>query len=170
MEIMRLLALGLTTLAAVFEAIAAGRQDQSGDLQNLDGFAVMNGTCRRLIVAGKDLSKDCMGKVTNTMYESTGRTGFLFVTRSGNVVVNFTGMDTPAVGDHAASVLDHVIFTQGKTGSKRAEHNGYRATGTCTYTNPYAGPSHINCSASTKKGLFSASFVSDGKPPGIERF
>lgn len=170
MEIMCLLALGLTALAAVSEAIAAGPQNQSGDLQNLDGFGFMNGTCQRLILAGKDVSKDCEGKVTNTMYESTGRTGFLFVTRSGNVVVNFSGVDTPAVGDHAASVLDHVIFTQGKTGSKRVKHRGYVATGTCTYTNPYAGPSHINCSASTEKGLFSASFVSDGKPPILTRF
>ena len=161
---LRPFAMMLATACATGAAIA---QDQGDDLQGF-GIAVLNGTCKRLIVAGKDLSKDCEGKVTNTMYESTRRTGFLFVTRGGDVVVNFSGLDSPAVGDHAAALLSHVIFTQGETGSNRAKHQAYVATGTCTYTNPYAGPSHINCSASTTKGLFSASFVSDGRPPDFD--
>ena len=157
-------------LATACAATAVIAQGQSDDLPGLSSFAVMNGTCQRFIVAGEDLSEGCEGKVLNTMYESTGRTGFAFLTRSGTSVT-FSGVDTPAQGDQAHSILDRVIFTMDnkETNPKAVKSNVVEATGTCSYTNPYAGPSHINCSATTKNGSFSASFVSDGKAPDIER-
>ena len=167
----RLLRFTVFALASGFSATITAAQGQSGDLRNLSGMALMNGTCQRLIVAGRDLTKACLGKVTNSMYESTGRTGFSFVT-SDNSAVTFSGMDTPAKGNRAASILDHVIFTpkNSEADPTKVKPNVVPARGTCTYTNPYAGPSHINCTASTSMGSFSASFVSDGKAPTIERF
>jgi hypothetical protein len=126
---------------------------------------MMNGTCQRLIIAGNDASSSCQGKLTNTMYR-TGRSGFTFL--AGDVaVVTFSGADSPAKGDQAVIRLDKVIFTLVGTGT---EPNVVNATGSCSYTNPYAGPSHVSCSASTKAGRFSASFVSDGAPPDLQEF
>lgn len=169
MTIRRLLAFTATlaTTCAVSDATA---QDPGLDLQGLSGFAVLDGTCQRFIVAGKDLTNECDGTVVNTMYERTGRTGFAFVTRS-NTSVTFSGGDTPAEGDQAHSVVDRVFFSIENTESdpQAVKSDVLQATGTCTYTNPYAGPSRINCSASTKDGPFIASFLSDGNPPKIER-
>ncbi|WP_294004560.1 hypothetical protein [Sphingomonas sp.] len=63
--------------------------------------------------------------------------------------------------------VDEVIVNQVGPGVRPpADHsNEMTARGTCTYTNLYAGPSHIDCTASTGKGPFSAAFLSDGKPP-----
>lgn len=157
----------LVTAGAAKAAIA---QDQSRGLQDLSGFAVLNGTCQRFIMAGKELTKACDGKVINTMFESIGRTGFAFVTHS-STTVTFSGVDTPAKGDQAQSIVDRVIVTieNSESDPLAVEPDVLEATGSCTYTNPYVGPSHINCSASTKEGPFSASFVSDGSPPDVTR-
>lgn len=138
---------------------------QSGDMKNLRAVAMMHGTCGKLVMAGEDVSEGCQGLITNTMYK-TGRTGFVFT--AGDVaVVTFSGAGAPAQGDQASARLDKVIFTLIGTGT---EPNVLPATGTCTYTNPYAGPSRINCSATTKIGRFSGTFVSDGEEPDIKQF
>ena len=138
---------------------------QSAGFDNLHALAIMNGQCTQLTVAGKDSTPVCLGKITNTMYK-TGRSGFIFM--AGDVaVVTFSGMDTPARGDQATVHLDAIIFTLVGTGTPP---NDIPATGSCTYTNPYAGPSRIQCTASTEAGRFSASFTSDGKEPDYRQF
>ncbi|HEY0625448.1 MAG TPA: hypothetical protein VGD10_01820 [Allosphingosinicella sp.] len=156
---------GILGAIALTPNAGAAMQRPIPNLEALDGLAVMNGTCGRLILGGRDVSSGCESRVTNSMYKG-GRTGFTFL--AGDVaVVTFSGADTPAKGNHATVRLDRVIFTLNGAGTKP---NVVPASGTCTYTNPYAGPSRINCSASTNNGAFSASFVSDGEPPIIERF
>lgn len=154
------LAAALTTSLLASEAEA-----QTGDMKNLAGIAILNGSCTQLTVGGKDATHACEGKITNTMYK-TGRTGFIFMV-GDLAVVTFSGADSPAKGDHASVRLDKIIFTLVGTGTAP---NVIPATGSCSYTNPYAGPSRINCSASTKDGKFSGSFVSNGAEPDIQRF
>lgn len=132
---------------------------------NLSAIAFLKGTCQSFVVGGKDASRKCLGKLTNTVYR-TGRSGFTFVV-GDLAVVTFSGADSPAIGNRAAIRLDKVIFTLIGTGTPP---NVIPASGRCTYTNPYAGPSHVNCSATTKDGPFSASFVSNGEPPDIQQF
>jgi hypothetical protein len=138
---------------------------QDRDLRHLQAVAILNGNCTQLSFAGKDATRACVGKITNTMYK-TGRTGFVFM--AGDLaVITFSGADNPAQGDQATVRLDKVIFTLVGTGT---EPNVIPATGNCRYTNPYAGPSRITCSASTKDGKFSGAFVSDGAEPDIKEF
>ncbi|WP_114227210.1 MULTISPECIES: hypothetical protein [Sphingomonas] len=154
-------------ITAAILAIAAGTNlpAQTSDLTNLKAVAIMHGRCRSLVVAGKDASRACSSLVTNSMYR-TGRGGFVF-TAGDLAVVTFSGFDTGAQGDIAEIKLDHVIFSLIGTGTPR---NTVPATGTCTYTNPYAGPSHITCTALTKSGRFAATFLSNGQEPEFKRF
>jgi hypothetical protein len=154
----------LTALLPLTPAASAPAKS-SGNLDNLAGLAMLNGTCSKLVVAGHDESEACVGKLSNTIYR-TGRTGFVFVA-GDTAVVTFSGMDTPVKGDVGSVRLDHVIFGLMGTGT---DPNSLTATGSCRYTNPYAGPSHVDCTASTKIGRFSASFVSDGEGPDMQRF
>ena len=152
------MALPLTTLAAQPRPSADG---------NLMGTATLTGTCQRLIIAGDDSTSRCRGLVGNTAYRS-GRSGFtFFVEGEPGLVVTFSGADGPAQGDQAAIALDKVIFTPIRPQRATTE---LRATGRCTYTNPYIGSSRIDCSASTDDGRYSGTFVSDGRPPATERF
>ena len=151
--------------ALAFVVLPAAAEAQDRNLSNLHAIAIMNGTCDGLVMGDKDASSGCEGKLTNTMYK-TGRSGFTFLV-GDLAVVTFSGADSPAKGNIARIRLDKVIFTLIGTGTKP---NVVPATGTCTYTNPYAGPSHVTCSASTKSGRFSGSFVSDGKPPDLQEF
>ena len=152
-------------LAAALMLGLAASVDAQPAPQNLAAIALLQGTCGHLVVGGKDASSRCEGKLTNSIYK-TGRSGFTFLV-GDLAVVTFSGADSPAKGDQATVRLDKVIFTLVGTGTPP---NVVPATGTCTYTNPYAGPSHVNCSAATKSGSFSASFVSNGEPPDLQRF
>lgn len=160
---MKALNIAVLCLGAAATAGPAGAREQGFD--NLQGIAIMNGKCTQLTVAGMDSTRACEGKITNTMYK-TGRTGFVFMV-GDFAVVTFSGMDSPAKGDQTATRLDRIIFTLIGTGTPP---NDIPATGSCTYTNPDAGPSRINCSATTGEGKFSGSFVSDGQPPDITEF
>ena len=160
MNIIALIAGVLGAFSAPALAVA-----QSSNMRNLHAVAFLNGKCTQLTFAGKDGTRACVGKITNTMYK-TGRTGFVFMF-GDHALITFSGADSPARGDQATVRLDKVIFALIGTGT---EPNVIPATGICTYTNPYAGPSRINCSASTKVGKFSGAFVSDGAEPDIQRF
>jgi hypothetical protein len=122
--------------------------------------AMLAGDCRRLVIAGRDVSAGCKGRVMNTNYYS-GRSGFTFGT--DREVVTFSGMDTPAVGDRAFTRLDKVIIT--RIGGMRPTPREVRATGQCHYSNPHAGRSYVRCSARTAEREFSVDFLSNGQPP-----
>lgn len=157
--------LSLSAAALAFVLLPPAAEAQDRELSNLHAIAIMQGTCHRLVIGEKDASSNCESKLTNTMYK-TGRSGFTFLV-GDLAVVTFSGADSPAKGNSASIRLDKVIFTLIGTGT---EPNVVPATGTCTYTNPYAGPSRVHCSASTESGRFSGSFVSNGQPPDIQEF
>lgn len=124
-------------------------------------IAWLTGDCQRLVLAGRDVSPACDGRVQNTNYRIGWRTGFSFST--DRVIVTFTGRDTPARGDHAFSELDRVIFT--RIGGMSPTARQVRATGRCLYSNPHAGRSYVRCSARTAAGAFIGTFLSNGQPP-----
>jgi hypothetical protein len=134
----------------------------------LDYVATMNGKCSRLVFAGRDGSRACLPKVVNDVHKD-GRVGFTFLV--GNLaVVTFSGLGQQQVKDSADVVnqpLDTVIFTLIGTGTAP---NAIKAVGLCTYSNPYAGPARVSCSAHTSSGVFEAQFRSDGREPSMQRF
>ena len=139
-----------------------------GQASALDDIATMNGKCSKLVFAGHDGSKACVPKVINDVHKD-GRVGFTFVV-GDLAVVTFSGMGQQQVKDAANTAsqpLDEVVFTLTGTGAKP---NTIKAAGVCTYTNPYAGPGKVDCTAHTSQGLFEAAFVSDGRPPSMQKF
>jgi hypothetical protein len=151
-------------LIGTIAATAATSSDAQG-IKDLTNIVFLNGQCTELRIGSKDARSGCTGKIFNTIYR-TGRTGFTFM-MGEQAVVTFSGFGKPAVGNRGFSTLDRVLLKW--TGSE-GEREALLATGTCSFTNPYAGPSHIKCKAFTKRGTISASFVSDGKEPEIESF
>lgn len=152
----KLMLSGMITAAVVTSADAQGIKD-------LTTIVSLRGQCSKLMIAKVDFSSDCQGKLMNTAYKS-GRTGFTFWLGDG--FVTFSGADSPAMGIRASVSLDRVLLA--RVGPER--DSPLVATGTCTYTNPWAGPSHVNCRAFTKLGMVTASFVSDGQEPDISSF
>ena len=132
----------------------------------MSALATVEGKCEQLVIGGEDLTSICKGVILNTAYKS-GRTGFLFVA-TNKAIVTFSGVDSPAVGDEASSRLDGIILS--RLSQDKPNPVGIPARGACLYGNPYRGPARITCTAETDQGPFRASFLSDGKPPRVDKF
>jgi len=126
-------------------------------------MTIMNGTCSDLVVAGEPL-EGCDGKLMNSALDN-GRTGFYFT--AGSTVIIFSG-----IGDRQLKINDDnvvqpinglIIVNSGTDHSDHAET--FRAVGSCRYNNPNKGVSKIDCHADTERGVFSATFVSNGREP-----
>jgi hypothetical protein len=161
----------VSTAARRLAVIAAGFLGLAGAAlaaaSPLDYVATMNGTCSHLVFGGRDGSKSCVPKVVNDVH-TDGRTGFTFLV-GNSAVVTFSGV-APQVKDDPNTVtqpLDEVVLTLTGPG---AAPKTIKAAGACTYTNPYAGPGKVDCTARTSQGSFAAVFVSDGQTPSIQRF
>jgi hypothetical protein len=145
---------------------ASANPPQATGALDLAYLATMKGACSRLVMGGQDLSGACQPQILNQVYRS-GRTGFTFVA-GDKAIVSFSGMgqdqthDNP---DEANQPIDKVTFTQ-----IGADTKAEPATGVCSYTNPYKGPSTVKCVAKTARGEFSATFVSDGAEPAVTKF
>ena len=77
------------------------------------------------------------------------------------VVVSFFGRDNPAIGGKSMIYLQRVTV---RVGAKEDPASS-DVQGTCTYTNPYAGPARISCQADGTEGQYKVDFISDGKAP-----
>jgi hypothetical protein len=141
--------------------------DQAGPV-DLDAIAQMNGKCVRLKFASTDATKACENKIINETYKS-GRVGFTFV--AGDLaIVAFSGAgqtQRKLTADKVLQPIDAIFWTLIAQGAKPIS---VKATGSCTYTNPYKGPSSISCVAHTDQGDFQGNFLSDGQPPEIQHF
>lgn len=146
-------------------AVAPFSIAKAEDIKDLTAIVFLKGKCGNLMIADEEFSRGCQAKIMNTVYKS-GRTGFTFFHGDFDLFT-FSGVDNPAIGNRASVSLDRVLLAPG---GKEEDQVRLLATGTCTYTNPYAGPSHVNCRAFTKLGTITASFVSDGQEPDITRF
>jgi hypothetical protein len=125
-------------------------------------LAKLVGKCERLHTPQGDRSATCQGWIINMAYRS-GRSQFM-VMAGEDESLSFGGVDSPAKGDTAELAIDYVLIVKGKDAAQTRRN----AIGTCTYTNPYAGPSQINCKAKTANGTFELHFVSDGSPPEVQ--
>lgn len=147
----------------IVASLAAGAAVSTARAQALGGMilAMVSGACDKLVLAGDDATGRCEGKVLNTAYPDN-HSSFMFVAEK--TVVSFYGYDHLAKGDKAKLDVQKITVSEGgaPTTSKPAK-------GTCTYTNPYAGPSVIQCSAKSEGKTYAASFTSDGKPPQVNK-
>jgi hypothetical protein len=124
-------------------------------------IGTMNGKCHKLLIGAADASSICEDKIINVAY-LTGKSSFQFIAKD-RAVVGFFGSDDKAMGDNAVLSVEQISLNMlmGTPSTISA------ASGTCTYSNPYAGPSLIQCSAKTTEGRFEATFVSDGQEPEL---
>lgn len=124
-------------------------------------FAVMNGKCHKFTFAGAEATPLCEGKILNVTYPD-GHSSFMF-TLKDKALVSFYGLDARAIGDKATLRIQkltlNLLMGTPSTGSP--------ASGECTYTNPYAGPSLVQCRATVGTRRFEATFVSDGNEPDL---
>jgi hypothetical protein len=145
-------------LVLIFLATPAAAQN---GLDNLASVVTLSGTCEAFVARGADRTALCTGHVINSAH-SDGRSGFTFVV--GGEAIDFAGDDSAAVGDRAVLHVDTMIVARtDAAGPPRPEI--IRARGECSYTNPYAGISRIDCTATTDQGEFRVRFHSDGTPP-----
>ncbi|MDB5669713.1 MAG: hypothetical protein JWO25_672 [Alphaproteobacteria bacterium] len=127
-------------------------------------ISVLTGECQKLVVGGVDQSSICAGRTANFAYRS-GHSSFQFA--GGDVVaIGFYGTDHEAQGDEAFITVERLSLNA----MKGSPSTSIPASGKCSYTNPYAGPSRIQCSAISSGKVYSATFVSDGGEPAIQRF
>ena len=127
----------------------------------LQSVASVTGTCKTLRLAGRDVTADCSGTLVQSAY-SDGRIGFYTTQRDGTTMT-FSGM-APLQrngGNTQATTLDQLILGGG---GKPAVSEP--VTGTCTYGNPYNGPSDVDCKAEDGTGnSFILKFTTGGSPP-----
>lgn len=156
----------IAALLPVALSLTAPAPAEAQDLSRIASIATMQGSCQKLILpGGGDQTAKCVGKILNVAYRDN-RSSFRVAVGEA-LLVGFYGEDQAAVGDSATLVVSKVIVTL--MGSNKTD--ALDATGECRYTNPYAGPGHVDCKATSKNGeVFELSFVSDGKPPSVQRF
>lgn len=134
-------------------------------LDNLASLTTMDGACHELIAAGQDFGAACRPQVINAAYR-TGMSSFAFMV-ADSAIVSFFGADSPMDGDKAVMKVTKVGLNL-LMGDPPPMHD---ATGTCLYTNPYAGPALVKCEATLRDGSkFRATFVTDGSEPNITQF
>ena len=155
-------AVAIVTAASFIQADsrhARGARPSSGAT-----LATMTGQCHTLILGGTDASAQCEGKVVNTAYRS-GRSSFQFTIRD-RAILGFHGVDSPAGNDQAVLRIDGISLNL----MMGTPPTTSPASGTCSYTNPYAGPAMIRCSAISAGRRFEASFEADGRAPVLKEF
>jgi len=125
---------------------------------------VMSGHCTHFVVGAKDMTFGCTTRLINANNDR-GQTAFLFTLADG-AFFSFEGYGARQVKLSANQVrqpLTDIVFSLGIEGV--AAHT-VPGEGVCTYSNPFAGRAHVDCSIRTKQmGLVSARFVTDGSAP-----
>ena len=119
----------------------------------------LNGTCKLLMTPEGDQTHDCEPELINMAFAS-GNSSFI-VTIKDKGGITFKGKDSAAVGNTASLSVSTILLT----GTSFAPAIELKAKGRCTYTNPNAGPVHVECSAKTDRGTYQLSYESDGNWP-----
>lgn len=156
---------GCATLSLVALAALGGVAWAKSDIEGLRGEIILTGTCTKFIVLGKDRSATCMGKFISNDFKD-GRTDLYFATDQGTVVAFSTRVNAQVRPDDDTVVQPvDIIYLHVKQ-----DTTPMKAVGFCRYTNPYKGPSPIECEAYTASGTFGAAFISDGSAPTEKKF
>ena len=127
-------------------------------------LVTMNGKCHKLVLGGENASEICKPTVLNVTY-ANGKSSFMFVAE-GLGIISFYGTDSSAKGNKAVITVEQTTLKLEMANSPTTAP----ATGTCSYTNPYTGPSLVQCSAVAAGEIFQATFVSDGSKPDVKEF
>ena len=123
----------------------------------------MSGACTGTEAQGRDFSDQCSGLLANVEY-SDGRISFVFQTTTTPVMtMSFSGQGRSQVHEGPDVVVQPVDSTFVGVAAAGPDH--VAVAGTCRFTNPYAGPGIVSCSADGNLGHFAAEFRSDGRPP-----
>lgn len=123
---------------------------------------VSAGKCDKLIVAGKDATKQCKNSVASV---PTPGGVVMFIFTQGKTLIGFSGDAKKLAGDKKTGiagvpVLD-VTIRSGKEPQVIAATEGF-----CKFSDPYSGkPAIVSCTAKTAEGTFTGSFKSNGKKP-----
>ena len=159
MRHLHFLTLAISAFPALLLNSTVSAQTKIGDAQVM----ILNGTCETLILGKDQLGSACSPKIMSTSYPD-GRVGFYFVLNGGRTIT-FSGMDgdnpTP---DTDIMMIDKVIANL--DAPKRGRPEALRATGKCSYGNPYKGRMTVACKGRLAGGgAFEGVFTTDGRPP-----
>lgn len=129
----------------------------------LTGIASLTGTCERIVMAGKDMSAHCDGKILQTTYD-TGRTGFTVFVGQDGVAITMSGLEGAKPDENSQlQSLDRVILNLNIEDVAPSEEP---VEGSCAYSNPYLGPMTVSCQAVDRKGgAYLLQFRTDGSEP-----
>jgi hypothetical protein len=160
----------LPLIAALLAACAPG-VDQAGDTTRptelrhrsvgtapIEEFHGVEGRCTSFRLRGQDMTHGCLG-ILMFATNAAGRITTAFTFQPGSMIT-IAGYDLPNPGPNI-DAFEVDMFTlnlniPGVPATRSA------ATGRCTYTNPYAGPFIVRCSARLANGEpLEASFRSD---------
>lgn len=127
---------------------------------------VSAGKCDKLVVAGKDVTKQCKNEVASQ--PMPGGT-VMFIFNQGKTLIGFTGDATKLAGDKKTGVAGLPVVDVNIRSAK--EPKILHATeGLCKFSDPYSGkPAIVTCTAKTAEGTFTGSFKSNGKPPRAQQ-
>ncbi|HEV7319215.1 MAG TPA: hypothetical protein VGO04_11465 [Ensifer sp.] len=157
--------------ATVMAGGLASMPAASKGLGDLTGVAILTGTCKRLVVAGEDMTAICGGRLIQSIYR-TGRTGFT-VNIGSRGAVTFSGIEGEKPdADSQLQSVDKVIVNRGTDGGPISSKE---VTGGCSYGNPFKGATTTKCEGTdAEKGAYILEFRSGGSPPkllnyGIEK-
>ncbi|WP_315724058.1 MULTISPECIES: hypothetical protein [unclassified Bradyrhizobium] len=161
---MRSTALAVAVFAISFISMPA---DPALADPRLTGMAIVKGTCKKLVIAGKDRSADCKGVLLNTDYDDQ-RTGFYFTLLDGGVITfsNRGDLEERPGPDDIVTPVDLMIIGQ----SPKQSINRLKAKGRCRHGNPFKGPSLLECTADSELGRFEGTFLSNGEKPELKTF
>jgi len=151
----------LLPMALAMAPAAADRPD----LSRIASTTTLQGTCQKLVLpGGGDNTARCAGKIAHIAYRD-GRSSFRIAV-AGSILIGFYGNEGTAIGDTATLAVTRILVTPPfARGADVLE-----AEGECRFTDPGAGPVHIECKATRPGEVYELLFASDGNPPTVERF
>lgn len=144
--------------------LVAASPSGAQDLSNVAALATMQGKCLRLVTPEGDLTGRCGDRIINTAYRDDHSSFMVMI--GADTLISFWGEDHAAVDDRAVMAVRKITTTQTGHGKPTSQD----ADGQCSYTNPYAGPSHVDCTATVAGKTYAFSFVSNGQAPNVKRF
>ena len=126
----------------------------------------ISGTCENITLYGRHEERKCKGAM-NILYKD-GRSGFYFV--GDNMILTFSGDGDQQVrkgANNSTQSIDLVLLNNPQTGDPDKPEK-LLAIGKCSFENPFLGkPTLLQCSATTERGEFEATFMHDGSEPVI---
>ena len=136
--------------------------------RKMTAMTFMKGLCRHMTMNGEEL-KPCKGTLASFSYDD-GRQSFIFAngsltTQDTQMTITFSGNAQGQVAQADGSVTRPVdLVISGSTPQNMTDHP---ATGTCTFSDPFAGVAKISCQAKTDTANWTGEFITDGGKPDV---